>query len=121
MSDATFAELRRHLGGREIVEITWLNALENYYNLPNLPLGIEAVASRPIDVISGLRSGARRRVGTLPIHERRSELREPAYLFGQDDASETGEAPGGVQCARLRRREAEERRLCRTRLVVHGG
>ena len=42
VSDATFDELRRHFNEREIVEITWLNALENYYNLLNLPLGIEA-------------------------------------------------------------------------------
>jgi len=42
VSDATFAELRRHFDEREIVEITWLNALENYYNLLNLPLGIES-------------------------------------------------------------------------------
>lgn len=42
VADATFAELRRHFDERQIVEITWLNALENYYNLLNLPLGIEA-------------------------------------------------------------------------------
>lgn len=42
VSDATFAELRKHFDEREIVEITWLNALENYYNLLNLPLGIES-------------------------------------------------------------------------------
>ncbi|MEB2285344.1 MAG: hypothetical protein B6D46_14540 [Polyangiaceae bacterium UTPRO1] len=42
VGDATFAELRRHFDERAIVEITWLNALENYYNLLNLPLGIEA-------------------------------------------------------------------------------
>ncbi len=42
VSDATFSELQRHFSEREIVEITWLNALENYYNLLNLPLGIEA-------------------------------------------------------------------------------
>ena len=42
VADATFAELQRHFNEREIVEITWLNALENYYNLLNLPLGIEA-------------------------------------------------------------------------------
>ena len=42
VSDETFAELRRHFDERQIVEITWLNALENYYNLLNLPLGIEA-------------------------------------------------------------------------------
>jgi alkylhydroperoxidase family enzyme len=40
VSDATFDALRRHFNDREIVEITWLNALENYYNLINLPLGI---------------------------------------------------------------------------------
>jgi alkylhydroperoxidase family enzyme len=42
VSDATFAELRRHFDDRQIVEITWLNALENYYNLLNLPLQIES-------------------------------------------------------------------------------
>jgi alkylhydroperoxidase family enzyme len=42
VSDATFAELRRHFNETEIVEITWLNALENYYNLINLPLEIES-------------------------------------------------------------------------------
>jgi len=42
VADATFAELQRHFDERAIVEITWLNALENYYNLLNLPLGIEA-------------------------------------------------------------------------------
>jgi alkylhydroperoxidase family enzyme len=42
VSDTTFDALRRHFDDREIVEITWLNALENYYNLLNLPLGIEA-------------------------------------------------------------------------------
>ena len=42
VSDETFAELHRHFGEREIVEITWLNALENYYNLLNIPLGIES-------------------------------------------------------------------------------
>ena len=40
VSDATFADLRRHFTETEVVEITWLNALENYYNLINLPLGI---------------------------------------------------------------------------------
>lgn len=41
-SDATFQELREHFSEREIVEITWLNALHNYYNLINLPLEIES-------------------------------------------------------------------------------
>jgi alkylhydroperoxidase family enzyme len=42
VSDATFEKLRRHFSKREIVEITWLNAVENYYNLINLPLEIES-------------------------------------------------------------------------------
>jgi alkylhydroperoxidase family enzyme len=40
VSDATFASLRKQFNDREIVEITWLNALENYYNLINIPLEI---------------------------------------------------------------------------------
>jgi alkylhydroperoxidase family enzyme len=42
VSDATFEELRKHFNEREIVEITWLNAVENYYNLINIPLEIES-------------------------------------------------------------------------------
>jgi len=42
VSDATFEALRKHYSESEIVEITWLNALENYYNLINLPLEIES-------------------------------------------------------------------------------
>lgn len=42
VSDATFATLRKNFSEREIVEITWLNAVENYYNLINLPLEIES-------------------------------------------------------------------------------
>jgi alkylhydroperoxidase family enzyme len=42
VSDTTFEELRKHFSEREIVEITWLNAVENYYNLINLPLEIES-------------------------------------------------------------------------------
>jgi alkylhydroperoxidase family enzyme len=41
-SDTTFEELRRHFSDEQIVEITLLNALENYYNLVNRPLGIES-------------------------------------------------------------------------------
>lgn len=40
VSDKVFEELQTHYNEREIVEITWLNALENYYNLINRPLGI---------------------------------------------------------------------------------
>jgi alkylhydroperoxidase family enzyme len=42
VGDATFETLRRHFSEREIVEITWVNAVENLYNLINRPLGIES-------------------------------------------------------------------------------
>jgi alkylhydroperoxidase family enzyme len=42
VSAATFENLRKHFTEREIVEITWVNAVENYYNLINLPLEIES-------------------------------------------------------------------------------
>jgi len=42
VSDATFEALRKYFSEREIVEITWLNAVHNYYNLINIPLGIES-------------------------------------------------------------------------------
>jgi AhpD family alkylhydroperoxidase len=40
--DATFAELRKHFSERQVVELTVLNAIENFYNLLNIPLEIEA-------------------------------------------------------------------------------
>ncbi|MGI0085218.1 MAG: carboxymuconolactone decarboxylase family protein, partial [Nitrososphaerales archaeon] len=40
VSDATFQELRKHFSDWEIAEITWVNAIENYYNLLNIPLEI---------------------------------------------------------------------------------
>ncbi len=51
VSDATFAELRKHFDEREIAELTLMNAIENFYNLLNLPLevesdGLEALAER---------------------------------------------------------------------------
>jgi alkylhydroperoxidase family enzyme len=52
--DATFAAVRKHFSEREIVELTWLNALENYYNLMNVPLEIEQ---------DGLCAIAQRRIG----------------------------------------------------------
>jgi AhpD family alkylhydroperoxidase len=42
VSDATFARLREHFTDEEIVEITLINAIENFYNLVNLPLEIES-------------------------------------------------------------------------------
>jgi len=51
VSDATFAELRKHFDERGIAELTLANAIENFYNLLNLPLeveadGLEALAAR---------------------------------------------------------------------------
>lgn len=57
VDDATFAELRRVFDENEIVEITWVNALEQYFNAINVGLGIGsdgfcalegAVEERPI-------------------------------------------------------------------------
>ena len=42
VSDATFAELRAHFDDREIAELTLCNAIENFYNLLNVPLEIES-------------------------------------------------------------------------------
>ena len=42
VADDTFAALQAHFSEREIVEITWFNAMENFYNLINLPLEIES-------------------------------------------------------------------------------
>jgi alkylhydroperoxidase family enzyme len=39
-TDACFSELQRHFNEKEIVEITWLNAVENYFNLIAKPLQI---------------------------------------------------------------------------------
>jgi alkylhydroperoxidase family enzyme len=40
VDDLTFAALRRHFSEEEIVEITWVNALEQYFNTINVSLGI---------------------------------------------------------------------------------
>lgn len=40
VSDATFSRLQNHYSEREIVEITILNSIENFYNLSNAPLNI---------------------------------------------------------------------------------
>ena len=42
VSDATFERLRAHFSEREIVELTWLNAVGNYFNLMAVPLGLES-------------------------------------------------------------------------------
>ena len=42
VSDDTFEALRKHYSDREIVEITWVNAFQNYHNLMALPLGMKS-------------------------------------------------------------------------------
>lgn len=42
VSDATFEKMRAHFSEEEIVEVTLLLAIEHYFNLLNLPLGIES-------------------------------------------------------------------------------
>ena len=39
-SDETFAGLRRNFSEREIIELTWLNAVGNYLNMQARPLGL---------------------------------------------------------------------------------
>ncbi len=40
VEDSTFAALRAHFDETQIVEITWLNAAENYFNLQAAVLGV---------------------------------------------------------------------------------
>jgi alkylhydroperoxidase family enzyme len=42
VSDATFARLRAHFGEREIVELTWLIAIGNFFNLMATSLEIDS-------------------------------------------------------------------------------
>lgn len=42
VGDETFAALRQHFDERQIVELTWLNAIANFFNLLAVPLGIES-------------------------------------------------------------------------------
>jgi AhpD family alkylhydroperoxidase len=42
VSDETFAAVRAHFSDEQIVAITWMNAVENYFNLLNGPLEIES-------------------------------------------------------------------------------
>jgi AhpD family alkylhydroperoxidase len=61
VSDETFAALRENFNDEQIVAITWLNAVENYFNLLNGPLEIES---------DGLCLIAERRVGRRGAVER---------------------------------------------------
>lgn len=40
VSDETFEDLKKYFTEQEIVEITWINASENYFNLMAKPLGL---------------------------------------------------------------------------------
>lgn len=40
VSDETFEDLKKYFTEQEIVEITWVNASENYFNLMAKPLGL---------------------------------------------------------------------------------
>jgi AhpD family alkylhydroperoxidase len=42
VTDATFAELAKHFGEKQIVELTWVNAIGNFFNLMAVPLGLES-------------------------------------------------------------------------------
>jgi alkylhydroperoxidase family enzyme len=42
VSDETFARLRKYYTEKEVVEITWINATENYFNLMAKPLGLRS-------------------------------------------------------------------------------
>ncbi len=54
VSDDVFAALKEHFSDEEIVEITMVNAAENFYNMINIPLEIES------DGLCALVPGARR-------------------------------------------------------------
>lgn len=42
VDDAVFETLRKHFDEQQIVELTWLNAVGNYFNLIAMPLGLES-------------------------------------------------------------------------------
>ncbi|MFN8282278.1 MAG: carboxymuconolactone decarboxylase family protein [Chitinophagales bacterium] len=42
VSDVVFDQLKQHFNDKQIVEITYMIASENYYNFMNIPLGIES-------------------------------------------------------------------------------
>ena len=48
-SDETFSMMRMHFTEQEIVEITWLNATANYFNLQAIPLGLSSDELSTVD------------------------------------------------------------------------
>ncbi len=59
ISDATSAAVRAHFKEDEIVELTWLNAAENYFNLQAAVLGIESDGQAARLLEGGAASGFR--------------------------------------------------------------
>lgn len=60
-SEVTFTELQRYCNDNEILDITWLNAAENFLNLTAVPLEIKA--SEYCDIYNGLRES--REIGVI--------------------------------------------------------
>lgn len=58
----TFARMREHFSEREIVEIAFLNAIEHFYNVLNISMGIESDGLCPIAAMP-VREGARALAG----------------------------------------------------------
>jgi len=58
VSDDVFAALQEHFTAEEIVEITLVNAAENFYNMVNIPLEIES------DGLCALVPGAKHRMAS---------------------------------------------------------
>jgi alkylhydroperoxidase family enzyme len=42
VTDNTFSQLKKYFNDKQIIEITYMIASENYYNFMNIPLGIES-------------------------------------------------------------------------------
>lgn len=86
VSGATFEALRRNFSEAEIVEIPYINALENLYNLINIPLEVEpdglcAIAQRNEEIRhdtpqkKASRPRVRRRKGRVGIPRSLREVR----------------------------------------------
>lgn len=56
VADETFAELRRQFDEREIAELTLANAIENFYNLLNLPLEVESDSLEALALVAQART-----------------------------------------------------------------
>jgi len=59
VSPAVFDALRKHASEKEIVEITWLNAVGNFYNLMAVPLELESDGFTALALRQAERAGLR--------------------------------------------------------------